>query len=314
MTTPRTVSLLATKMGLGTAQACDASTLPAEPAALADYVQAHSVFGRVGPHQKMELIRALQTKGHTVAMTGDGVNDIPALKAADLGIAMDTAAPATKAVARLVLLDGRFDRLPGILAEGRRAINNMERVSMLFLSKTAYATVLAFACGLLVQPYPFLPRQLSAVDGLTIGLPAFFLALMPSNRLYAPGFLRRSLNFAVPAGIITGRTILGLNTYIHVSGVSGTETGRSAATIALTIIGSWILAVTSRPLTTAKIVVLAGTGVGMPLIMGFDFLRDFFLLEWPPADLLLISVSAGLVGAAAVELLSRFTVRRTNAT
>lgn len=306
---PRTVGLLAGRLGLGGRPACDATTLPADPEALASCVQDNAVFGRVGPHQKKDLIQALQRKGHTVAMTGDGVNDIPALKVADLGIAMDTAAPATKAVARLVLLDGRFSRLPGIVAEGRRAINNMERVSMLFLSKTAYATVLAVACGLLLQPYPFLPRQLSAVDGLTIGLPAFFLALLPSSRRYVPGFLKRSLSFAIPAGVITATAILGVNTYASLSGDHSVLTSRSATTITLTIIGSWILAVTARPLNATKVLVLAGCYVGMAAVMGLDFVRRFFLLEWPPPDLLLVSVLTALAASAAVELVGRYVTR-----
>ena len=191
----------------------------------------NTVFGRVSPHQKKDMVAALQRRGHTVAMTGDGVNDVLALKEADLGIAMNSAAPATKAVARLVLLDGRFDRLPGVVAEGRRVIANIERVSKLFLSKTAYSIAIAVSFGLLNLQFPFLPRQLSFTDGLTIGIPSFFLALMANSRRYRPGFLRRSLSFAVrrahrrgftagaepvrdiPAGLIVTGALLGLNLY-----------------------------------------------------------------------------------------------------
>ena len=135
-------------------------------------------------------------------MTGDGVNDALAIKTADIGIAMNSGAAATKAVARLVLLDGQFSHLPDVVAEGRQVIANIERVSMLFLTKTAYATGLAILFGVLVLEFPFLPRQLSITDGLTIGIPAFFLALMPNAQRYVPGFLKRSLSFAIPAGII----------------------------------------------------------------------------------------------------------------
>ena len=176
----------------------------------------NTVFGRVSPHQKKDMVAALQRRGHTVAMTGDGVNDVLALKEADLGIAMNSAAPATKAVARLVLLDGRFDRLPGVVAEGRRVIANIERVSKLFLSKTAYSIAIAVSFGLLNLQFPFLPRQLSFTDGLTIGIPSFFLALMANTRRYRPGFLRRSLSFAVPAGLIVTASLLGLNLYATV--------------------------------------------------------------------------------------------------
>ena len=114
-------------------------------------------------------------------MTGDGVNDALAIKTADIGIAMNSGAAATKAVARLVLLDGQFSHLPDVVAEGRQVIANIERVSMLFLNKTVYATGLAILFGVLVLEFPFLPRQLSITDGLTIGIPAFFLALMPNR-------------------------------------------------------------------------------------------------------------------------------------
>ena len=117
------------------------------------------------PEQKRDIVELLQSQGHTVAMTGDGVNDIPSLKAADIGIAVDTATPATKAISQLVLLDGRFDRLPGVVGEGRRVIANMERVSSLFVTKTVYAAALVVVVGILNSPFPFLPRHMSLVGG-----------------------------------------------------------------------------------------------------------------------------------------------------
>ncbi len=139
-----------------------------------------SVFGRVSPHQKRAIVGALQSRGHVVAMTGDGVNDALALKDADIGIAMGNGAPATRAVAQIVLLDGRFATMPGVVAEGRRVIANIERVANLFVTKTVYAMLLAIAVGVARWPYPFLPRHLTIVSTLTIGIPAFFLALSPN--------------------------------------------------------------------------------------------------------------------------------------
>ncbi|WP_223932679.1 HAD-IC family P-type ATPase [Arthrobacter sp. StoSoilB5] len=302
---PRTVGLLAGKLGLEDTNAIDAGTLPEDPAMLERLVEEHSVFGRVSPKQKKELVLALQRRGHTIAMTGDGVNDTLALKVADLGIAMDSAAPATKAVARIVLLDGQFSRLPAVVAEGRRVINNMERVSMLFLSKTAYAVVISLFCGTLLLPFPFLPRQLSAVDGLTIGLPAFFLALLPNSQGYARGFLRRSLSFAIPAGLATAVGITVLNYYIEATGSFSVDQARSASTLALALIGSWILAVIARPLDARKTAVIAAMYIGTVTVFTFPLLSDFFRLDWPPGDLLPVTIGVAVASSAAVEIAGR---------
>ena len=150
------------------------------------------------------MVTALQARGHTVAMTGDGVNDVLALKLADIGIAMGSGAAATRAVAELVLLDNRFATLPGVVAEGRRVTANIERVANLFITKTVWATLLAVAVGVTLLPYPFLPRHLTIIDTLAIGFPSFFLALAPNTRRYLPGFTGRVLRFAIPAGSIIG--------------------------------------------------------------------------------------------------------------
>jgi len=133
-----------------------------------------SVFGRVTPQQKQAMVTALQARGHTVAMTGDGVNDVLALKPADIGIAMGSGAPATKAVAEMVLLDSRFATQPSVVAEGRRVTANIERVANLFITKTVWATLLAVAAGVTLLPYPFLPRDLTIIDTLAICVPSFF--------------------------------------------------------------------------------------------------------------------------------------------
>ncbi len=306
---PRTVGVLARAVGLGAAGAYDARNLPADPLLLEETVENNHVFGSVTPSQKRDMVLALKRRGHTVAMTGDGVNDVLALKDADLGIAMDTASPATKAVARLVLLDGRFDRLPAVVAEGRRAISNIERVSMVFLSKTVYITVISLTFALLLWPFPFLPRQLSVLDGLTIGLPAFFLALQPSAQRYAPGFLKRSLAFAVPAGICAALCVLAVSTYARFAGQHSAGAAQSAAVITMALVASWILVTASRPLNWTKSLILAGMYAGLALLFTVPPVKDFFRLDWPPPDLLAASVTAAVAGSMVIQAI-RFFQRR----
>jgi cation-transporting ATPase E len=303
---PRTVAAIARAGGLDVRDGYDARTLPEDPRLLEEVMSDNTVFGRVSPDQKKDMVAALQRRGHTVAMTGDGVNDVLALKEADLGIAMNSAAAATKAVARLVLLDGRFDRLPGVVAEGRRVIANIERVSKLFLSKTAYSIAIAVSFGLLNLQFPFLPRQLSFTDGLTIGIPSFFLALMANTRRYQAGFLRRSLSFSVPAGLIVTASLLGLNLYARSSGAAGAapESLQSASVLTLSVIGLWILSVVSRPLDGKKLAVLLAMCASLVFLLNLPLARDFFELALPPADLLWAAGVAALCGGQAVELLA----------
>jgi cation-transporting ATPase E len=172
---PRTVGTVAAGAGVPTAgDPVDARELPEDAGALGALLEERSVFGRVSPHQKESMVKALQARGHTVAMTGDGVNDVLALKLADIGVAMGTGAAATKAVAELVLLDNGFAALPGVVAEGRRVTANIERVANLFITKTVWATLLAVATGAALIPYPFLPRHLTIIDTLAIGGPGLF--------------------------------------------------------------------------------------------------------------------------------------------
>lgn len=307
---PRTVAAIARRVGLEVSGGFDARTLPEDPAQLEVVMEQNTVFGRVSPHQKKDMVLALQRRGHTVAMTGDGVNDALALKTADLGIAMDSAAPATKAVARLVLLDGRFDRLPEVVAEGRRVIANIERVSSLFLSKTAYSVAIAASFGLLQWTFPFLPRQLSFTDGLTIGIPAFFLALMPNVRRYQPGFLRRSLWFSLPAGLIVAGSLLVLNGLAATTADAGPEALRSASVLSLSVAGLWILAAVSRPLNAGRIGVLAAMCAALIILLNLPPAQDFFILAWPPPDLLIAALAAGGSAGLAIELLSWFHRRK----
>ncbi|MGZ0712953.1 HAD-IC family P-type ATPase (plasmid) [Coraliomargarita sp. W4R53] len=274
---PRTVAAIAREVGLDVQEGYDARALPEDDTELADLLEQYQVFGRVTPEQKKRMVVALQERGHVVAMTGDGVNDALAIKTADIGIAMNSGAAATKAVARLVLLDGKFSHLPDVVAEGRQVIANIERVSMLFLTKTAYATGLALLFGLFVLEFPFLPRQLSITDGLTIGIPAFFLALMSNTQRYVPGFLKRSLTFAIPAGAIIAIAITSYAMAANRLEIPEAEL-RTGATIILAIVGIWVLTVLSRPITRFKTLVIGAMFIGLVGVFTIPLATEFFQL------------------------------------
>lgn len=209
---PLTVAAIADRVHLcadRAPRAIDARELPEDIDELAAVLEDIDVVGRVLPNQKKAIVQALHKRGHTVAMTGDGVNDALALKEADLGIAMGNAASATKAVAQVVLVDSKFSHLPDVVARGRQVMANMERVASLFLAKTAYSALISLGVVLTGIPFPYLPRHITYVGALTIGIPAFILALAPNTRRYMPGFLRRVLRFAVPCGTGIAISVLG---------------------------------------------------------------------------------------------------------
>lgn len=305
---PHTVAAVAREVGIDAGAGFDGRDLPTDPDELARVAEEHTVFGRVTPDQKRDLVHALQRSGHVVAMTGDGVNDALAVKAADMGIAMGSATPATKAVSRIVLLDGQFSRLPSIVAEGRRVMANMERVSMLFLTKTAYAFATALVFGGLFWGFPFLPRQLSATDGLTIGIPAFFLALMPNALRYKAGFLSRALRFVIPAGLVVVAMLIVINAYARSQGIHNEEI-RSASTLALALIGLWILLELARPLNWVRVSIVVGMVGGLVLLYAIPFVAHFFRLRLPDERMLVVSLVAAAVGCVAIEIVRLIWVR-----
>jgi len=286
------------------ARLMDARDLPEDltSEAFIDAIENHDVFGRVTPEQKRAMVGALQAREHCVAMTGDGVNDALALKDADLGIAMGNGTQATKAVAQIVLVDSKFSVLPGVLSEGRRIIANMERVSSLFLAKTTYAAVLVIVTALVGWRYPFLPRQFSYIDSLTIGIPAFFLALWPNPRRYVPGFLKRTLSLAMPTGIILAAAAL---TAFGI--VDGPPQAResTAAILSLMLGAIWLLVITSRPLSTWKWVLLVSVisatvgGVLIPPV------RHFFSMVAPTGYEWLVILCVGACAALLIEVAQR---------
>jgi cation-transporting ATPase E len=297
---PRTVGAVAQRVGFeaGT-DPLDARELPDDPEELADALERYSVFGRVTPHQKQAMVRALQSRGHVVAMTGDGVNDALALKLADIGLAMGSGAPATRAVAQLVLVDGRFSTMPGVVAEGRRVVANIERVANLFITKTVWATLLAITVGALTWSYPFLPRHLSIIDSLTIGIPAFFLALAPNPRRYIPGFVDRVLRFAVPAGLIAAATTFAVFAVLRESGRSLVEQ-RTGAAVVMMIASLWVLVILARPITLWRALLVGAMILGFVLLFPFAGVRDLAALSLH-GKVLAGSLAAGLVVIVVLE-------------
>jgi cation-transporting ATPase E len=296
---PQTVSAVAARAGVpGAGDPVDARDLPEDPGTLGALLEERSVFGRVTPHQKESMVKALQARGHTVAMTGDGVNDVLALKLADIGVAMGSGAPATKAVAELVLLDDRFATLPGVVAEGRRVTANIERVANLFVTKTVWVTLLAVAAGAALMPYPFLPRHLTIIDTLAIGVPAFFLALAPNPRRYRPGFVRRVLQFTIPAGTIVAAATFAAYALTRARGLPLAQQRTAATLVALTL-SLCVLSLLAMPLTWRRITLLAAALAGFVLLFPVSAIRTFYALELPQAEIGSTLLIAAL-GAAAL--------------
>jgi cation-transporting ATPase E len=287
---PDTVSAVAAKVGvLDAGGAVDSRFLPAGGDELADIMESATVFGRVSPQQKQAMVRALQARGHVVAMTGDGVNDVLALKQSDIGIAIGGGAPASRAVAQLVLIDGEFATLPDIVGEGRRVTSNIERVANLFLTSTVYALGLSLAIVLSSLPFPFLARHLTLVGSLTVGIPSFFLALAPSRRRARPGFLSRVLKFAVPTGIVATLATFTGYWLADLEGSTVTES-RTTATLILAAVGLFALGIVSRPLVPWKKGLIAAMSGLLVLSMAAGGLRDFFALDLPRPVVLLSAV------------------------
>ena len=294
---PTTVAAVARRAGVPDADRfVDARDLTEDIDELAGVMDEIVVFGRVTPHQKREMVRALQSKGHVVAMTGDGVNDVLALKDADMGIAMGAGSAATRSVAQLTLLDNKFATLPTVLAQGRQVINNIERVANLFVVKATYAVLLAAAAGVFGVPFPFLPRHLTLIGTFSIGVPGFFLALAPDTRRARTGFVSRVLRFSLPAGTIAAvGTFTLYQVFRSADDVSLTE-ARSGAALVLLGLGLVILGRLSRPFRAGHAVLIAAMGAAYLSVLLIEPLRDYFILDAPPLwgwGLVALVVAAG---------------------
>jgi len=295
-----TVGAIAQQAGVpGADDPVDARRAPQDTDDLAEVMSTHSVFGRVNPAQKQQMVDALHLGGSTVAMTGDGVNDVLALKNADLGIAMGSGSGATRAVAQLVLLDSKWSVLPAVVAEGRRVLGNIERVSDVFLTKSVYSTVISVMTGVFAVAFPFLPRHLSLVSALTIGIPGFFLALMPNKERFRPGFFKRVLVFAVPAGIIAA--LASWTSYAVALWVGEPVIkAQQAATVTLFMVAMGVLAISARPLNPVRWSIILAMGGAFALVLYVPFLSEFFALSLSPERYSLVALGVGAIGAVAV--------------
>ncbi len=301
-----TVGAIAAHVGIPHAdRTVDARMLPgAETSDFNTAVNDGAVFGRVTPDQKRSMVTALQGAGHTVAMTGDGVNDVLALKRADIGIAMGAGAPATKAVAQIVLLDNEFSALPFVVAEGRRVIANMERVASLFVSKTVYAAILAVAIGIVGWAFPLLPRHLTLIGSLTIGIPAFFLSFESTDEPVRSGAFQRIMRFAIPSGVVAAAAAYGA--YAATRAINpDLEIARSATTITMVLVGLWVLVELTSPLTPKRAALVVALAGSFALVLGLPLGRAFFDLVIPPLNVGVLVVAISVTAAVVLHLLLR---------
>ncbi|WP_097943224.1 HAD-IC family P-type ATPase [Streptomyces sp. ms115] len=307
------VGAVAGKLGLaGAENTLDARRLPTDPDEMATAMEQNAVFGRVTPQQKRDMVAALQSRGHTVAMTGDGVNDVLALKDADIGVSMGSGSEATRAVAQIVLLNNSFATLPSVVAEGRRVIGNITRVATLFLTKTVYSVLLAILVVCTQVEYPFLPRHLTLLATLTIGVPAFFLALAPNKERAQPHFVRRVMRYAIPSGVIAAAATF--TTYLvarhHYSGEGALDAETSAATLTLFLVAMWVLAIIARPYTWWRIGLVATMGLGFLIVLVVPWLQDFFALKLVGTTMPWTAVAIAVAAAALLEFVWRWVGRR----
>ncbi len=309
----RSVGAVTSALGLvGGADALDARHLPtaAEQIGADDdftaAVSRHTVFGRVTPDQKQAMVLALKSRGHTVAMTGDGVNDVLALKKADIGVAMGSGSPATRAVAQIVLLDNRFATLPYVVAEGRRVIGNIERVANLFLTKTVYSVLLALLVGIAQLPFPLQPIHVTITGWFTIGVPAFLLSLAPNHERAQPGFARRVITLALPSGVVVAAATF-LTYWLVQPGTDAPEAlTNQAATASLAciiVVASWVLAVVARPYEWWKVILIVASAAAYVAIFSIPLTRSIFILDPSNGAMMRTGLTIGLAGGLAVEAL-----------
>ncbi len=304
---PATVAAIARDVGIPVGEVAEGADIPEEPERLREFALAASVVGRISPEGKRAIVGALHDAGRYVAMLGDGVNDVPALKRARLAIAQGSGAQMARSIADLVLVDGDFDAIPALVREGRKALRNLQRVTKLYVTKSAFAAFLILTIGTTSEAYPLLPRHLSLAAALAIGIPTFFLALAPSSGAWRPeGFVRRVARFAVPAGTIVGvGTVTGYLFALHDLDYSVIQ-ARTIATTVLVAVGLYLVlaleftgSLRRSGIVGAMCLVLAGAYVVVLLVPS---LRHFFQFAAPGGGMLVTAMLAAAVSIGALVL------------
>lgn len=295
---PVTVSQVALQAGIANADNyIDASTLTTDEA-IEDAVLRYTVFGRVTPDQKRKFVRALKKAGRTVAMTGDGVNDVLALKDADCSVAMASGSDAAAQASQLVLLDSNFACMPSVVMEGRRVVNNIERSASLFLVKNIFSFLLSLFSVCFMINYPLEPSQISLISMFTIGVPAFFLALQPNKNIIQGHFLSNVLIKALPAGITDFLVVGALVVFGQVFEVGETDIS-TACTMLLAIVGFVILYNISKPMNALRWCVWGGCIVGL---LGCSiYLGDLFAMRGMPTKCIMLFVVFAIITEPALR-------------
>jgi cation-transporting ATPase E len=299
---PRTVSAIADYVGIdGAERYVDASTLKTDDDLL-EAVRDNVVFGRVTPQQKRSLVQALHKDGHVVAMTGDGVNDVLALKEADCSVAMASGSAAARNVAEIVLADNDFAHMPEVVDEGRRSINNLQRSASLFLVKTVFSALLALVC-IVLPPYPFIPIQMTLLSSSVIGWPSFVLALEPNHDRVQGNFLANVLRRSLPASVAIVFALLAVQVFERITGISDAEA--STLSMYLTgLVGVALIVRISQPINPLRGALIASV-IAM-LLVGIMFFRDFFKLASMTMNM---GIFLAVVGAVALWLFLYLYVR-----
>jgi P-type E1-E2 ATPase len=304
---PETVAAIAADAGIpATGPPLDGRHLPADEDELRRLASSASVIGRISPEGKQRVVEALRDAGAYVVMIGDGVNDVPALKAARLAIAQGSGSQMAKTVADIVLVSGDFGTVPSMVTEGRKVLRNLQRVSKLFAAKSAFAVVLILTAGLVPQDYPVLPRHLTLAAALTIGIPAFFLALAPSSGAWATqDFLRDVARFAIPAGTAAALGVVSSDLFaLNVINLPTIEAQTVSVTVMI-LVGLYLVVVLEAAgrARSALVIALCLSLLALyGVLLAFDITREFFSLAVPNAAIILSSIGGALVAMAGLAL------------